>query len=68
MQVKDIQGYVVRPGETLVIVPNHPVFDSEVMRVGKFAKEQGFSMMVLPPNAKVYVLAQENDDAPRSDA
>lgn len=59
MKVKDIEGYIVRPGETLVIVPNFPVMDSEVARVGAYAKERGFSLMVLPPQAKVYVVRPE---------
>jgi hypothetical protein len=59
MKVKDIEGYIVRPGETLVIVPNFPVPMAEVERVGSFAKERGFSLMVLPPQAKVYVVKPE---------
>lgn len=55
MNLKPIEGVRIDPGETLVVVPERPLSNYQLCRFNEAAERVGIKLLVLPPNAKVYV-------------
>lgn len=55
MEVKEISGHRLQPGDMLVVVPESPMPQDIAKRISQFAMDHGISVLVLPHNAKVYV-------------
>ena len=63
MKIEVVEGTRIAAGETLVVVPPSPMPQVVMEHLRKYATDNGFRIMVLPHNCKVYI--KERDDAAR---
>lgn len=61
MELKEIEGVRIKPGETLVIIAPSMFSAQQLEWLHAEASKHGISIIVLPPNTKVYIKNSDSD-------